>query len=137
MDPTTQRRIEIAKRLFEGWSSGDPDGPQELMTPDAVLHDIASGTFEGWPAIRAFFAAGLAKWDDLKLVPDEFWSNDDGVAVHYVMSATVKDPSTTVRSTWARSGPWRSCRSSASTATGSPSRPASTTGLPARSLGIA
>ena len=39
------------------------------MTPDAVLHDIASGTFEGWPAIRAFFAAGLAKWDDLALDP--------------------------------------------------------------------
>ncbi len=63
------------------------------MTPDAVLHDIASGTFEGWPAIRKFFAAGLAKWDDLQLVPDEFWTNDDGLAVHYVMRATVKDPS--------------------------------------------
>ena len=63
------------------------------MTPGAVLHDIASGTFEGWPAIRDFFAAGLAKWDDLQLLPDEFWTNDDGLALHYVMSATVKDPS--------------------------------------------
>ncbi len=63
------------------------------MTPDAVLHDVASGTFEGWPAIRAFFATGLAKWDDLQLVPDEFWANDSGLALHYVMSATVRDPS--------------------------------------------
>src|SRR5215210_881381 len=93
IDASTQHRIEIATRLFQGWSSGDPDAPQQLMTADAVLHDIASGTFEGWRAIRAFFAAGLAKWDDLQLVPDEFWSNDGGLALHYVMSATVKDPS--------------------------------------------
>ena len=64
------------------------------MTTDAVLHDVASGTFQGWPAIRAFFATGLAKWDDLQLVPDEFWANDSGLALHYVMSATVRDPST-------------------------------------------
>ena len=53
---------------------------------------MASGRFEGWAAIRAFFAKGLAKWDDLELLPDEFWANDDGLAVHYRMSATVKDP---------------------------------------------
>jgi len=89
----SDERIEIAKRLFAGWSSGNPDAPRDLMTPDAILHDIASGTFKGWPAIRDFFASGLSRWDDLQLVPDEFWSNDDGLALHYVMSATVKDPS--------------------------------------------
>jgi hypothetical protein len=86
-------RIEVARTLFAGWSSGNPDAPEPCMTPDAVLHDVASGTFTGWPAIRAFFASGLARWDDLQLVPDEFWWNGDGLALHYVMSATVKDPS--------------------------------------------
>jgi hypothetical protein len=86
-------RIEIAKQLFAGWSSGDPDAPRPLMTDDAVLHDVASGTFEGWQAIRDFFASGLQRWSDLQLVPDEFWANDDGLALHYVMSATVNDPS--------------------------------------------
>ena len=85
-------RVDIAKQLFAGWSSGDADAPEALMTPNAVLHDVASGTFEGWPAIRAFFAAGLAKWNDLLLVPDEFWVNEGGIAVHYEMSATVRDP---------------------------------------------
>lgn len=85
-------RIEVAKALFAGWSSGDPDAPEPYMTPDAVLFDVASGRFEGWPAIRDFFGTGLAKWDDLALVPDEFWVNDDGLALHYVMSASVKDP---------------------------------------------
>ena len=87
-------RIETAKSLFAGWSSGNPDAPQPFMTPDAVLFDVASGRFEGWPAIRAFFAGGLQRWDDLALVPDEFWTNDDGLALHYVMSATVTDPAT-------------------------------------------
>lgn len=86
-------RIETAKKLFAAWSSGDPDAPRDLMTPDAVLHDMASGRFEGWQAIRDFFASGLSRWDDLRLVPDEFWTSDDGIALHYTMSATVRDPS--------------------------------------------
>jgi ketosteroid isomerase-like protein len=91
--PDHDARIETARTLFAGWSSGDPDAPESCMTPDAVLHDVASGTFTGWPAIRGFFATALAKWDDLQLVPDEFWWNEGGLALHYVMSATVKDPS--------------------------------------------
>jgi ketosteroid isomerase-like protein len=89
---TTERRIAIAKEVFAAWSSGDPDAPEPYFTPDATLYDVASGQFDGWPAIRAFFARGLEKWDDLVLAPDEFWANDSGLALHYVMSATVKDP---------------------------------------------
>jgi hypothetical protein len=86
------RREAIARQVFASWSSGDADAPEPFFTPDAVLSDTASGRFEGWPAIRAFFARGLERWADLSLVPDEFWFNDDGVALHYVMSATVADP---------------------------------------------
>ena len=89
-----EERIETARALFAGWSSGNPDAPQDHLTSDAVLFDVASGRFEGWPAIRGFFARALARWDDLQLVPDEFWVNDSGLALHYVMSATVTDPST-------------------------------------------
>jgi hypothetical protein len=87
-----RRRIEIATALFAGWSSGDADAPAAYFHPEAVLFDVASGRFEGWPAIRAFFARGLAKWDDLVLAPDRFWVRDDGLALHYEMSATVNDP---------------------------------------------
>jgi SnoaL-like domain len=86
------RRIDIARDVFAAWSSGNPDAPERFFTADAVLSDVASGRFEGWPAIRAFFAKGLSVWDDLVLAPDEFWTNDSGVAVHYLMSATVTDP---------------------------------------------
>ena len=91
---TTERRIAIAKDVFAAWSSGDADAPEQFFTPDATLFDVASGQFDGWPAIRAFFAKGLAKWDDLVLAPDEFWANDSGLALHYLMSATIKDAST-------------------------------------------
>lgn len=91
---TTITQIEIARRVFAGWSSGDPDAPEPYFTPGATLFDVASGTFDGWPAIRAFFARGLSRCDNLTLVPDEFWANDNGLAVHYTMSAGVVDPAT-------------------------------------------
>lgn len=87
-----ERRIAIAKDVFAAWSSGDADAPEPFFTPDATLYDVASGQFDGWPAIRAFFAKGLETWDDLVLAPDEFWANDDGLALHYLMSATIKNP---------------------------------------------
>ncbi|MCU0260884.1 MAG: nuclear transport factor 2 family protein [Ilumatobacteraceae bacterium] len=92
MDLAADRRVRIACDVFAAWSSGDADAPERFFTPDAVLSDTASGRFEGWPAIREFFAAGLARWKGLVLVPDELWVNDHGVAVHYEMSATVSDP---------------------------------------------
>jgi len=86
------RRIEIARSLFAAWSSGDPDAPEPFWVPNGTLADVASGTFEGWPAIRAFFANGLTRTGNLTLVPDEFWGNPDGLAVHYVMSGDVVRP---------------------------------------------
>lgn len=89
----TDQRIATARQLFAGWSSGDPDAPAPFFAPDGVLFDVASGRFEGWPNIRAFFANGLSRTRNLTLIPDEFWVNDGGLAVHYVMSGEVVSPS--------------------------------------------
>jgi steroid delta-isomerase-like uncharacterized protein len=86
-------RIDIAAKLFDAWSSGDADAPDAYMAPDAVLYDIVGGEHKGWPAIREFFAKGLQHWPDLVLAPDEFWVNDNGVALRWVMTATVQDDS--------------------------------------------
>lgn len=86
--------VEVAKNVFAAWSSGDPDAPEQFFTPDAVLDDVASGRFEGWPAIRAFFARGIARTGNLTLIPDDFWANDEGLAVTYVMSGDVLLPET-------------------------------------------
>ena len=94
MDDVALRRIEIAKQLFAGWSSGNPDAPEPYFHPDGVLMDVASGRFEGWTNIRNFFARGLTRTNNLTLVPDEFWASDDGLALHYVMSGDVILPET-------------------------------------------
>lgn len=84
-------RVERARALFAAWSSGDADAPEPLLAPEAVLHDIVGGEHVGWPAIRAFFARGLASWPDLVLGPEEFWTNERGVALRWMMSAIVRD----------------------------------------------
>ena len=94
MDATALRRIDIATKLFAGWSSGNPDAPEPYFHPDGVLMDVASGRFEGWQNIRNFFARGLTRTANLTLVPDQFWSSDDGLALHYVMSGDVILPDT-------------------------------------------
>ena len=87
-------RIQLATDLFAAWSSGDADAPEPFLQPDAVLYDIVGGEHRGWPAIRTFFAGGIAVWPDLRLVPDQFWTNDEGVALSWVMSATVTEAGT-------------------------------------------
>ncbi len=89
----TDPRIRLANELFEAWSSGDADAPQRFFHPDGVLADIVGGEHHGWPAIRAFFSGGIAKWPDLVLVPEDHWTNDGGVALSWTMSATVPEGS--------------------------------------------
>lgn len=84
-------RIALAEQLFAAWSSGDADAPRPFMHDDAVLCDIVGGEHRGWPAIRAFFAKGIGVWPDLDLAPEQFWTNAGGVALSWVMSATVTE----------------------------------------------
>ena len=86
-------RISTANKLFAAWSSGDLDAPAQYLTADAMLFDVVGGEHQGWPAIRAYFAEGLEKWPDLALVPDQHWVNDTGIALNWVMTATVHDDS--------------------------------------------
>jgi ketosteroid isomerase-like protein len=87
-----QAEIETARLLFLAWSSGDADAPGEYLAEDAVLRDIVAGEDKvGWPAIREFFAQGLESWKDLDLTPDQYWLNDKGVALSWLMTATVPD----------------------------------------------
>lgn len=84
-------RIDIAEKLFAAWSSGDADAPKPFLAPDCVLYDIVGGEQIGWAKIRDFFATGLKTWPDLVLLPDEYWTSEKGIAMSWVMSATVQD----------------------------------------------
>ena len=91
MTASADPRIVLARDLFAAWSSANPDAPEPFLSPDAVLYDIVGGEHRGWPAIRDFFASGVAVWPDLVLEPEQFWTNDEGVALSWVMSATVTE----------------------------------------------
>jgi ketosteroid isomerase-like protein len=85
-------RKKLVERLFAAWSSGDPDAPRDLLHPDAVLDDAVGGPHHGWEAIRAYFAHGLERYPDLRLVPTgEWWTREDGLALTWEMSATAQD----------------------------------------------
>ena len=85
-------RIDIARKLFLAWSSGNADAPGEFLAEDAVLYDIVAGDEKvGWPAIREFFAGGIVAWPDLDLTPSDYWLNGKGAALTWVMTATVPD----------------------------------------------
>ncbi len=92
IDAQQDARIQLATDLFKAWSSGNADAPRPYLSEDAVLEDIVGGKFQGWPAIRKFFADGVAKWPDLKLEPTQFWVSDDGVALTWTMTATQVGP---------------------------------------------
>lgn len=91
MSTVDDPRLRLATDLFAAWSSGDIDAPAAYLHDDAVLYDIVGGQHEGWPAIRSFFGYGLQRFPDLTLVPEQFWTSDDGVALTWVMSASVTD----------------------------------------------
>jgi len=95
LDPSlVDARIEVAGKLFAGWSSEDLDAPRPFLTDDAVLFDIIGGEFRGWPAIRAYFARGRAHYPDLVLEPTgDFWARPDGLALLWTMSGTQSDDS--------------------------------------------
>ena len=86
-------RIDLAEELFGAWSSRRADAPAPFH-PDGVRYDIIGGRYEGWAAIRGYFANGLVKWPDLVVKPDGFWTNFKGMAVRGLTSATVTSSST-------------------------------------------
>jgi hypothetical protein len=90
----TAARIDVAWKLFAGWSSTDLDQVKEFLADDAVLFDIIGGEYRGWDAIRAYFARGRAHYPDLVLEPTgDFWARPDGLALLWQMSGTQTDDS--------------------------------------------
>ncbi len=91
-DERSIRRIKLAEGLFAAWSSGDADAPEQYFNPEGSLYDVVAGKkLEGWPAIRAFFAAEADPERKLTLIPERFWVSDEGVALTWIMSFKVLD----------------------------------------------
>ena len=91
--PTDHAEMEqFIHRLFEAWSSGDPDRVAHFFHPDAVLRDSVNGEFRGWPAIRELYETSLDRWGELTTEATRFWHGDDGnVAFTWTIRGRILD----------------------------------------------
>jgi len=84
-------RAELVHRLFAAWSSGDPDALEPLFHPDATFMDSVNGRFDGWPAIRDFYARSLTVWRRLECTATRVWVDGDTAACTWTMTGEIDD----------------------------------------------
>jgi uncharacterized protein (TIGR02246 family) len=82
---------QLVVRLFDAWSSGDPERVAALFQPDATFFDSVNGQFEGREAIKRFYAGSLEVWDDLETRPTRIWADGDTAACVWTMTGQMKD----------------------------------------------
>jgi hypothetical protein len=85
--------IEIARLLFEeGWGGPDSSAPLQYMTDDVVMRDILghAGPLRGHDAVRNFWQAVAG---GLKVMPEEYFSNERGVALTWMAYIQLRDDS--------------------------------------------
>ena len=90
---TDAERIELARGLFEeGWSGGKPESPLRFLTHDAVMRDILGHpeAMRGHDAIVAFFRPVATA---LKVMPEEYFVNERGVALSWMAYIEILDDS--------------------------------------------
>jgi ketosteroid isomerase-like protein len=83
-------KVALAKALWAAWSSGDPDAPGALVTPDFDLNDTAFGHHTSWVDARMFFAATVGNFPDLVMRPELFFENpaDGSLSLTWTMTGT-------------------------------------------------
>lgn len=90
MAMSEREQLDAARGLFEAWSSGDADAPRRWFTDDVVMRDIVghAEALRGWPAVRAFWEGSAAT---LKVLPEEYFSGESGVALTWMAYAQLQD----------------------------------------------
>ena len=88
--PEIQDPRALVVRLFEAWSSSDPESVAALFHEDATFFDSVNGQFEGRAAIKEFYAGSLDAWDDLTTVPVRIWVDGDTAACVWTMTGRMK-----------------------------------------------
>ena len=90
---TEAEQIELAGRLFvEGWSGGTPEAALPFLTDDIVMRDILGhpDAMLGHSAIVDFVKPVAAV---LKVLPEEYFSNEQGLALTWMAYIEIRDES--------------------------------------------
>ena len=104
--PASKKDIETARKLFEegGWGSGDPYGPDQWFSDDAVMRDIVGHAepLRGKDEIRKFWASqkvGIT----LRVPVEEIYVAEDhhGVAILWMSYGQIVDEKNENYGKWA------------------------------------
>jgi ketosteroid isomerase-like protein len=87
-DAPTNRK-QLVARLFDAWSSRDPDRLEPLFHPRAKFSDTVNGQFAGWPAIRAFYQRSLESWARIDTRATRIWVDGDTAACTWIMEGEI------------------------------------------------
>ena len=94
--PASKKDLETARKLFEegGWGSGDPYGPDQWFSDDAVMRDIVNhdGTLRGKEEIRDFWVRGRVGLT-LRVPVEEMYvaENHQGVAILWMAYSQIME----------------------------------------------
>jgi len=83
MDP-----VATMRRAYDLINAGDLDGFAELLSDDFVEHEQAPGLAPTKEGVLQFFAMYRAGFPDLRLQPEQFFTDGNSVAVYYRATGT-------------------------------------------------
>jgi steroid delta-isomerase-like uncharacterized protein len=76
------------RRAFDLLNAGDLDGFSEMLSEDFVEHEQTPGLEPTKQGVIEFFKLYRAAFPDLRFEPEQFFVNEDTVAVYYRASGT-------------------------------------------------
>ena len=84
-----QAAIDMLRRYYAAWGTGEPDRVAEFFCDDAVFEDLAfEAKFEGLDGVRTFAAITYGGVPDFKVEPDTIIVDGDRAATSWVMQGT-------------------------------------------------
>lgn len=78
-DSATPDLVELVHRVREAVNRRDFDAVETFYAPDAVVHGVEAGTFEGAPAIRRLFEDMARSYEEFRGEADEVIDLGGGV----------------------------------------------------------
>jgi ketosteroid isomerase-like protein len=100
----SQENVEVVRRAFAAWNTGDTDAVREMLDPDIVLRVVKEwpepGPFVGREAVMRFYTQLRDTWDDDTVETiGEFTHGADRVVVRWTWHRSGRGPQTDMEST--------------------------------------
>jgi hypothetical protein len=85
-----EEKIALARAMFDAWSyRGGGEAIVKVAHPEMELLDLHIGLLKGHEQLVPAVTNAIKMWPDMDYELERFWVNESGVAVNWVMKATV------------------------------------------------